>query len=364
MNRGRCTSDAAWAWASGIGSDVALTLLIWSSLAVFGLVGLIAVQLVVVRRVDAARRRRQRELEQEWLPLLVRGSEQVPDSFPTANHREMALFLSLWNRLHDSVRVDSNLSPHHSALHHEMGDAARRMLSSKRLDERLLAIVTLGRLRDRGVWHVLAPLATGRDIAISLAAARALVRIDAPAAVRLLLPMMAEREDWSPATIGLILQDAGADVISGPLADAVMQARPERAHRLIRYLGLAHAETTVPLLQLLVRRVDLPESITACLRVFTDAGDLGAVRRYLDHPRWEVRVRAVEVLGRLGTVREAERLTAKLSDSEWWVRYRAAQALCLLLSGDLDRVRRLRESHQDLFARDMLTHVLAEQGAA
>ena len=62
-------------------------------------------------------------------------------------------------------------------------------------------------------------------------------------------------------------------MISEPLAQAVRRSRPEHAHRLIRYLGLAHAEVASPLLRQLIREVESIEAITACLRVFTDASD-------------------------------------------------------------------------------------------
>ncbi len=42
------------------------------------------------------------------------------------------------------------------------------------------------------------------------------------------------------------------------------------------------------------------ECLAACLRVFADVDDLDTVREYLHHPSWQVRVQAVNVLGRLG----------------------------------------------------------------
>ena len=336
---------------------------IWSCVAIFGAVALIAFQLVVVRLVGAARRRRQRRLERQWLPLLVQGLDEVPDSLPSIARRDMASFLSLWNRVYDSIRGGFNASLCRMALLAGADAAARRMFFSTTARDRLLAIATLGRLRDRSMWHELEQLASSRDLMLSLTAARAMVRIDPRKATTLLLPIIAEREDWPAGTVVLMLQDVGADVLSAPLVETITRTAPERAQRLIRYLGLAHAEAAVPLLRLLIRQVDHLESITACLRVFTDGSDLGAVRPYLYHPQWEVRVRAVDVLGRLGTARDEGRLTAMLSDAEWWVRYRAAQALCAL-SSDLERVKRVRATHGDPFARDILAHVLAEREAA
>jgi hypothetical protein len=343
---------------------VTLTVVIWSCALIAGLVALIVCQLTVVRLVAAIRRRRQRELERIWLPLLVQSLERIPDSLPRLRKRDMVVFLGLWNRLHEGIKVTSNTSLRHLAVSVGADRAARDLFAHRHVGHRLLAIMTLGRLGDRTKWSELARLATTRDLALSLAAARAMVRIAPRSATTLLLPVIAERDDWPPSTIALMLQEAGAEVISAPLAYAVRRVRPENAHRLIRYLGLAHAEIVNPLLHELIREVTSVEGITTCLRVFMDASDLSVVRPFLQHPRWEVRVRTVETLGRLGSPVDETSVIALLSDSEWWVRYRAAQSLCRLRTGDLDAVKRVQASHSDPFARDILAHVLAEQAAA
>jgi hypothetical protein len=347
----------------GIGSDVALAFVVWSGVVLFALVALIALQLFVVRLVAGIRIRRQRRLERVWLPLLMCGLDKVPNSLPRLRRREVRTLLSLWNRVHDAIKGSVRTPLLDLALRIGLDRAARRMFSRRDTRDRLLAITTLGRLADRVLWGELVQLVSTQDLALSLAAARAMVRIDRQSATTLLLPIVAERDDWPPSTVALMLQEAGADVISEPLVKAVLRTPQEHAHRLIRYLGLAHGEATVPLLNHLIREVESIESITACLRVFTDANDMGAVQPFLHHPRWEVRVCAVKTLGRLGAPRDELSLIAMLSDPEWWVRYRAAQAVCLV-SGEVDRVKRLRDTHTDPFARDILTHVLAEQGVA
>jgi len=343
---------------------MSLAVLFWSCVVIFGLVGLVALQLIVVHLRAASRRRERQELERQWLPVLVAALEERPATLPPLAGHQVTALMALWNRLYDSIRDLSSAPLQEIAERTGMDAAARRMFASSTLHDRVLAIRTLGRLRDRSVWPALVRLASHRDLLLSLAAARALVRIDPGEAIRLLLPIVAAREDWPATTVVLMLQEAGPDAVSQPLVDAIPQVPPGQVHRLIRFLGLAHADVAGPLLKLLVRQVTTVESISACLRVFNDSDDLGAVRPFLYHPRWEVRVRAVDVIGRLGTAKDAPRLIAMLSDSEWWVRYRAAQALCALSSNDLGRVKRVQATHGDPFARDMLTHVLAEQGAA
>lgn len=343
---------------------MAFAFVVWSGVVLFALVALIAVQLFVVRVIAGIRIRRQRRLERVWVPLLMCGLDKVPESLPRFRRRDVRILLGLWNRVHDAIKGSARTPLLDLALRIGLDRAARRMFWRRDIRDRLLAITTLGRLADRVLWDELVQLASTRDLALSLAAARAMVRIDPSSATTLLLPIVAERDDWPPSTVALMLEEAGADVISEPLVNAILRTPQERAHRLIRYLGLAHGEATVPLLNRLIREVESIEGITACLRVFTDANDVGVIQRFLHHPSWEVRVCAVKALGRLGTRRDEASLIAMLSDLEWWVRYRAAHALCGLVSDDVDRLERLRHTHRDPFARDILTHVLAEQGAA
>jgi len=343
---------------------VAFAFVVWSAVVLFALVALIAVQLVVVRVVAAIRIRRRRRVERVWLPLMMCGLDTVPKALPRVRTRDARTLLSVWNRLHDAIKGTSNAPLLDLARQIGLDRAARRMFFRRDIRDRLLAITTLGSLADRGQWDQLVKLTADRNLALSLAAARAMVRIDRRSATTLLLPIIATRDDWPPSTVALILQEAGADVISEPLVKAILGTPRERAHRLIQYLSLAHCEATVPLLKRLIREVESVESITACLRVFMDADDVAAIRPFLHHPRWEVRVCAVKAIGRLGTRRDEVSLIAMLSDLEWWVRYRAAQALCGVVSGDIARLKRLRDIHSDPFARDILTHVLAEQGAA
>jgi len=343
-------------------SDVHSGFVFWSCVGILAMVALVAIDLTIVRAIGSSRRRRHQELERQWLPLLIAGLEHPPDRLPLLQARDITWFCTLWIRLHDAIKgVHDPL--HTIAARTGVADGVRRMFFRKNRGDRLLAIAMLGRLQDRTLWDELVQLASDRDVILSLGAAQSLVRIDATKAIRLLLPIIATRDDWTPATVAAMLELAGPTAISTELAEAIPRTPSSQAHRLIRFLRLAHADVAAPLLRSLIRKVEDVESITACLRAFTDADDLDAVRPYLRHPRWEVRLRAVDTLGRLATAEDEEQLTAMLADREWWVRYRTAHALCQLFANDLVRVGLLQAFHPDPFARDILEHVLAERAA-
>jgi hypothetical protein len=76
-----------------------------------------------------------------------------------------------------------------------------------------------------------------------------------------------------------------------------------------------------------------------------------------------VRVHAVSALGDVGEEKDLELLTHLLSDPQWWVRYRAAQAinhLPFVTAGDMEEI---KKHLSDGFAIDMLSQVISERMA-
>jgi HEAT repeat protein len=70
---------------------------------------------------------------------------------------------------------------------------------------------------------------------------------------------------------------------------------------------------------------------------------------------------AAAALGRLGESSDVEHLQPLLADPQWWVRYRAAQALSRLPGLDHEGMQRIRAAQNDRFACDVLDQVMAER---
>ena len=323
----------------------------------------VILQIFVARLRNALRTRRQSRVERLWLPILVGDTADVPRSLPQLATRDVMPFLTLWNQLQESFTGDITRHLNEVARRAGADLLARLMLEHGSVQRRLLAISTLGHLRDRAdqdSWNALVRLTRDRDGLLSLAAARALTRIDGAAALPVILPHLSERDDWSRNYVLAMLMDLGADVVSKPLTDAAVQVPIERAQRLVQYFSVAQVADAVPVVRAIIGRTKNVECLAACLRVFADVDDLDTVREYLHHPSWQVRVQAVNVLARLGSARDYSILLPLLSDPEWWVRYRTAKALCALPGVEMTHITSLSTKHEDAFARDMLVHVLAE----
>ena len=103
--------------------------------------------------------------------------------------------------------------------------------------------------------------------------------------------------------------------------------------------------------------------VAACLFVFgefRDPVDLMVVRHHLTHEAWYVRVQAATALGKLGTVEDENRLIGLFNDDQWWVRYRAGEALVSLESMTEEKLMQLQESFTSPEAHEILAPILAK----
>jgi HEAT repeat protein len=281
----------------------------------------------------------------------------------------------LWNHLQESLLDESKDHLNQIAKALSIQHAALHLLRRGNLRERLLAIVTLGQLRERAAWDQLLPIAQREGVLLSVAAARALVMIDPAKAVPELIPLLMRRADWPVSRVANMLQIAGAEVISDQIANAALKAALAESEqhangdskpagndpaRMVGYLELAYNVAALPAARMIAELSHDPEVLAACLRLLNSAEDLPVVRDCLSHQDSRVRVQACAALGRIGEARDEELLVPRLSDTEWWVRYRAAQALSRLPHMHEPKLKTIQAAQANPFARDILAQVMAE----
>ncbi len=309
-----------------------------------------------------ARERRRKALAARWGPLFVASLDGTP-AFPPLAPRDVPPVLALWNYYHDSMRGEAKEALNRAARAAGLDKAALRLLAGNRTAERLLAVVTLGHLRERAAWEALEHLAYSRHTALSLAAARSLVRIDPAAAMLPVIPFVASRRDWPVDRVAAVLKETDPAAFTLSLSAAAAMAPPDQACRLLKLVLAAGNASALPAVRGILAEKDDPEVAAACLQIlgrFAEPADRLLVRGFLAHPQWFVRLRAIQALSRLATPEDEKDLVAALSDREWWVRYRAAQALADLPDMPPRRLAAVRDRLADPFARDIVAQVLSE----
>ncbi|MCX7117746.1 MAG: HEAT repeat domain-containing protein [Legionellales bacterium] len=109
---------------------------------------------------------------------------------------------------------------------------------------------------------------------------------------------------------------------------------------------------------LISANIDLELSVMAFWFKHFPAIFLKRCHGFLHDPRWEIRARAVKLLGEFGDSSYAEDLGESLKDESWWVRINAATALGALgRAGSV--VLRRQNPRVDQFAYDVATQVLS-----
>lgn len=345
-------------------SEAALAFAVATALAALASAGLLVAAIVAMRAWRRWRAVRLARRQAAWEAALHAAIDD-PRAARLAPVAALDLpdFVALWTHLQESLRgrANENLD---LLLRLEGLDARIMALLDRRSTRlRLLAIIALGNLREVRAWARLEALARERDAVISFAAARALIRIEAPRALRALMPSLVEREDWPLSRIGSLFQELGPDVVTGPVTNMLV-ARPRRGlSRAVKLARFAHRERVAPVVRGWLSASDDPEVIIAALDHVEDAAELPWVLGGARHADWRVRIAAARALGRIGGPSELAALLALLRDAVWWVRYHAAHALTRLPGLSRDDLEELRQGSRDAYAADMLAEAMASRAA-
>ncbi len=363
--------------ASATLSDPLLHGVLISALVVTALTFVLLIVIVLLRFLFTRRECRLRSILDRWRPLLTRAAAGEVVDAPQLDAIEGELLLPHWNQLRESIRGESEASL--DAFAHRIGleGIARSLLASGNTRSRLLAINTLGHIGAAGAFEedhgiertlrdvaTLEPLCLDNNTIVSLAAARTLLRLDSTWALPRLVPLMVQRADWSMVRLIPMLRAADTAQLELVLADILPRVEGSALERLLLIAAILPQDRTAHWARMALEKSTDEAVLAAALRLMGDPRDAPIVRHYLQHPSWQVRVRAVTALGRVADAEDLPRLIAALSDPEWWVRLRAARALARLPFIDHEYLARLCETVSDRFARDALLQVIAEERTA
>jgi hypothetical protein len=342
------------------GSDPKIVLAFWSGVAVAAITCIMLAVIIVMRQVVLRCERIHANAVAFWRAIIIATPADGVGKIPPLPDRDITGFLEVWNDVHEPLR--GGTTAHLTRIAREVGLEERlyNRLSHGRFHTRLVAIIAMGHVQNAESFRRIEKFMDDTNPIVSLCVARALMQIDPDKAISMFVPRIASRSDWSQGSIATILNEAGADRVTRELSEATLQANVDMAPRLIRFLASVSPESAGPIIRNILLTSPDGGLISTCLQVMSNPEDLDCVRPLLVHPRWHVRMQAAVTLGRLGVPGDEQLLVAILSDQQWWVRYRAAQALMTLGFVNIDGMRRILNSQTDNYARDIIKHVLAE----
>ena len=202
-------------------------------------------------------------------------------------------------------------------------------LRSGTAEQRLKAVLALAFFETPDVVAALNGALRDRHIEVRIAAANALVAIDRPVDLEIVLGWFGNRKGSYPRSLRNLLC---ALVARDPKAIAArLESAPESALTTLIYaLGHTQDFDIIPkLIQIGVnhRSTDVRAETLRALGLIRHPAAAPAVSRGLVDDAWEVRTQAAIAVGRIGLTNMADSLARLLDDVEWWVRFRAAEAL-------------------------------------
>ncbi len=343
-----------------INSDILIFFAQWIGTGSLVVSTVMIAKIALLNRFFSERKRRAEVLREQWLPVLIETLDRVPDTIPELKDEDILEFLILWNYLQESIRDENKENLNIVARRLNLDLWAIRGLGKRNFRNKLLAIQTLGWLREDMVGDELIEIMKNGNPVVSLSAARALTKTHGEEGIELFINLIAKRKDWSFSMVGKILREAGADLISYPLVKVALSTEEKSLPKLLRFFELVHPSVATPTLSHFLRNSNDPDVISYCLRATQSPNDLPLIREMLKHENWRIRAQAARCLGRIGTKEDEKRLAHAAGDQQWWVRYRAAQALASLPSTTVERLREISMAHYNPYATDVIDKVIGE----
>jgi hypothetical protein len=282
---------------------------------------------------------------------------------PSLRRRDFFLFMNCWLGFQESLSGKALVRLNGLARQLKLHVHAQHLLQKGRMRQRLVALVFLGNLRDRASWPVLEKLLANENSLLSLLSARALIQIDQERALPLVLAELVRREDWPEARVAVLLRSVlTAELATPPLFEALQNSTDPGAIKLLPYVEHMYNEERNRILRILLERSRSDRLTSRILKRIQCSQELALVRQYVSHGRWHLRMQAVAALGRIGQRSDIPLLLERLGDEEWWVRYRASQALLKMPGMTHQEIETIRDNMEDSFARTMLEQAMTEEG--
>ncbi|HVH48790.1 MAG TPA: HEAT repeat domain-containing protein [Sphingomicrobium sp.] len=340
--------------------------LIWDVSLLLASSALAVMMILVLLRVGSTRRRdRLQAARRHMAPLLLEtaappgdGFDDIPDSVVTQLTLDLIQLVRGAERMQFVQKAASLGVP----------ERLRRQAHSWSRRRRMVAVQGLALFDDATSRDALIERLGDRDDDIRLAAALALARSETRPGLDELIARLALRDERSSLlTISLFRHYANhaPDEVQALVLDSDLPLSVRLAA--IEALAVTGDYRLVPAIVALGLRApgdseELPRYLHALGRIGHPAAR-EAVLAGLASNSMPARVAAAGAAGRIALAESADQLVDLLGAPEWWVRFRAAEALLLLGEAGVARLREIAAQGADP-AREAAATMLAERGIA
>lgn len=336
------------------------------SVILFTLTVLLLIQVIILR----FNHRRQSKLRSRfidvWRPLLVSLIYEQSLNPPKLKPHELEWLLVEWNSLLEKLSGDAAIRMRELfdtlGIHREID----RMLYANSYSKLLLVVVFVGHVGYQPAWNRLKIHLDHPSPIISILAARSMMKIDARRSNKVFLEYAATRKDWpTDRFIDLFKRNREthtATAIAVAIRKAHMARQVDYLTRLIPLLTFVERKEASAIKEMIFYNPLDDKVVSELLKLVDSPLETRFVYQYCWSDRWHVRMHALAAFGRIATDKHYEVFYEALSDPQWWVRYRAVEGFIDSRIITLADLKKIGKEHSDRYARDMITHVLAERG--
>lgn len=341
-------------------SSLLLSLVSYTGFAVFLAIVSLLIAIGIIRYLASRRRLREQRIAKDWQAIFFGtiGGETV--AIPKIAKPDREFILLEWLYFTESIRGEARSRLKDLAIDLQLDRIAMELLMQRNLRGQLLAVAALGRLGGTNAWEPLIRLLDNANPVLSLLVVRTLLQIDAERGLPLLFENLQRHNDWPARKVAGMVEEIPQSLFSRALMRELVSANKESLPRLLSVAVFLPIDDLWSVLEPKLDNDQTAEVLIAALKASKDPRSLPKVRVLATDNRWPVRAQAAATLGRLGLPEDRFRLQAMLGDREWWVRYRAAQALTKLPFMQRADLESLCGRLGDHFAADMLRQALAE----
>lgn len=322
---------------------------------------LLVVQLSLVRIHLMIIEKRKVRVQNVWRKIIGRMLTGELPECPKIERHEIFYVLEEFDYVFGLIRGNEVEALRKGFLSIHLPVSLRKILKSYNVKKRLFALITMGNVRDVESWDLIVNHLSKSQPAISLSAARSLVLINPERAVNEIVPIILNRKDWPWANIAHVLKLAGPKLICKNLSELIFGAAENKQSSLLRLYDVLNCEKEFPVTCKVLSNASEDKVASVCLNISQDPNILYQAREYASHERWHVRMNAAVAIGRFGNEEDVSVLIGLIKDEQWWVRYRAAQALIDMPFVDHVRIQQIRNVLNDKYADDILVQVMNER---
>ncbi len=336
---------------------------LWNvSLILCSLGALALVSLIMARWLSARAEQRRLAARRAVLPVLLGNDERLVQGPTTGAAADVAMDLTI--ELAELMRGSDGDAMLRAAKALDVPRHLERRLRSLAAQERLNAAETLALFDDHA--HAAEQALDDRDPAVRLGAALALAhREEGPEPGDILRKLRAGVEEHSLMLVPLMRDFAARDpaVVAGivhneSLTDearlSAIEALADHGHAHVTRIVAVAAQHSFP--------PHLEQRLIVALGRTRHPAARGPIAAAMKSATPLVRAAAAEAAGRAGLIDMAPELRAMLSDNEWIVRFRSAEALFALGAAGMQQLR-AAAGHDGPVARHAARTMLAERAA-